>query len=279
MKPRVLVLRTAGTNCDLETVYAFQLAGADVERLHVQVLLDRARRLDEFHILVVPGGFSYGDDLGAGTVLANQLGTRLRSALEGFAADRRFVVGICNGFQVLVRLGILPGVEGGLGDKTVSLAENRSGLFEDRWVRLRIDTSLCPFLERGEILEMPVAHKEGRLVVRDPDVLESLRANDQIALRYVAAGASVGDAASASDPGYPANPNGSVEAIAGLTSPCGRILGLMPHPERHLRTLQHPDWTRRKAAGGVPSDDRGAGDGYRIFERAVRASGELTADS
>lgn len=268
MKPRVLVLRTAGTNCDLETVHAFQLAGADVERLHVQVLMDGARRLDEFHILVVPGGFSYGDDLGAGTVLANQLGTRLRSALEGFAADGRFVVGICNGFQVLVRLGILPGVEGGLGNKTVSLAENRSGLFEDRWVRLRVETSLCPFLESGEVLEMPVAHKEGRLVVRDPDVLESLRANGQIALRYVA----VGEEASMDDPGYPANPNGSIEAIAGLTSPCGRVLGLMPHPERHLRSLQHPNWTRRKAAGAIPSDDRSAGDGFRIFARAARAA-------
>lgn len=267
MSARVLVLRTAGINCDFETVHAFELAGAAVEKLHVHVLLDGTRRLDEFDILVVPGGFSYGDDLGAGTILANQLRTRLRDALENFVGDGRQVIGICNGFQVLVRLGILPGTTGRLDDRPVSLVENTSGLFEDRWVRLRVDTDRTHLLEGGEVLEMPVAHREGRLVVRDPEVLEMLRQNDQIALRYVGSGPAAGD------PGYPANPNGSVESIAGLVSPCGNVLGMMPHPERHLRSLHHPEWPRRKARQELPRPDWRRGDGYRIFERAVERAG------
>ncbi len=273
MTCRALVLRTAGTNCDLETAHALELAGAVAERVHVRALLDGGRRLDEFQILVLPGGFAYGDDLGAGTVLANQLRTRLRDALERFVADGRQVIGICNGFQVLVRLGVLPGAPGGIGEKEVSLVENESGRFEDRWVRLRAETSKCDLLERGEILEMPVAHAEGRLVVRDAELLEQLRENDQIALRYVD---SDNDAGGGADPGYPANPNGSVDAIAGLTSPCGNVLGLMPHPERNLRALHHPEWTRRRVAG-TTRDDWRLGDGYRIFARAVERAGSRAA--
>jgi phosphoribosylformylglycinamidine synthase len=259
-----LVLRTAGTNCDFETAHAFALAGAEAERLHVQVLLEGARRLDEFQILALPGGFSYGDDLGAGTILANKLRTRLRDALESFAAAGRLVLGICNGFQVLVRLGLLPGIDGE-ARKLVSLVENRSGLFEARWVRMRAQTERCPLLVKGEIIEAPVAHKEGRLVVRDADLLGLLKRQGQIALSYIPRAPGRENAA----PDYPDNPNGSIEAVAGLISPSGRVLGLMPHPERSLRRLHHPNWTR---AGAAPAaeDDWGAGDGFRIFERAVR---------
>lgn len=272
---RVLVLRTAGTNCDLETVQAFQLAGAEAERLHIKALIDSRRRLSEFQILAFPGGFSYGDDLGAGTVLANQIGTRLRDDLDRFVADRGYIMGICNGFQVLVRLGLLP-VPG--GPQSVSLVENESGLFEDRWVKLRVETASSPVLEKGDELEMPVAHKEGRLVFRDPAVLEEMKVWDQIAFRYISV--REGADADGSDPGYPDNPNGSTEAIAGIQSPCGRILGLMPHPERHLRTLHHPDWTRRASVGLAPGgDDWRQGDGFRIFERIVnRAADGMTND-
>ncbi len=267
MPVRVLVLRTAGTNCDFETANAFELAGGEAERLHAGALFSRARRLDEFHILAFPGGFSYGDDLGAGTVLANQLRARLREDLLRFIESGRLVIGICNGFQILVRLGVLPGLEG--NDKTVSLVENASGLFEDRWVRLRAETSNSPFLERGEVLELPVAHKEGRLVVRDRSLLEILRRNGQIACRYAGEGQEKGNAEG--DPGYPANPNGSLEAIAGLINPAGNVFGLMPHPERHLRRLHHPNWTRWAAGQArLPESDWRLGDGYRIFERAVK---------
>lgn len=263
MSVRVLVLRSAGTNNDLETVQAFQAAGATAERIHVQSLIDRKRRLDEFHILSLPGGFSYGDDLGAGTVLANQLRANLLGELQEFVASGRQVIGICNGFQILVRLGLLPVPGGG---KTVSLVENVSGHFESRWVRLRVATASSPILEADEILEMPVAHLEGRLVVASPEIYQGLVERDQIAFRYTDA------SDTREDPGYPHNPNGSIGAVAGLQSPCGRVLGMMPHPERHLRALHHPEWTRRRAAARPSGGDWTQGDGFRIFGRMVETA-------
>lgn len=269
---RVLVLRAAGTNCDEETAFAFRCAGATVERLHVGTLLRGERNLNEFSILVIPGGFSYGDDLGAGTVLANQIACHLRESVEHFVASGRLVLGICNGFQVLVRLGLVPGWEHDA--KSVSLVVNASGRFEDRWVDLRIDSAVCPFLvapdappESGspELIRLPVAHAEGRFVVRDPDVLARLREQGQVALTYVSPGAREGHATA-----YPANPNGSIEGIAGITNRQGNVLGLMPHPERFLRFLHDPAWTRRARAGGIPEGERKAGDGFRFFERALR---------
>ena len=172
---KVLVLRTAGVNCDEETAHAFRLAGGVVSVLHVGSLLRGEERLEEFDVLAIPGGFSYGDDLGAGTVLANQLRTRLAGDLHDFVDEGKLVIGICNGFQVLVRLGILPGWE---GDKAASLIENVSGKFEDRWIDLRVETDQCPFLDcKGEYgapcpryLRAPVAHREGRFFLRDPDL-------------------------------------------------------------------------------------------------------------
>jgi phosphoribosylformylglycinamidine synthase len=259
---RVLVLRSPGTNCDEETARAFALAGAEAERVHAGALIRRERRLEEFGILAFPGGFSYGDDLGAGTVLANRLRARLADDLRAFVASGRLVIGICNGFQVLVRLGLLPGWE---GEKAVSLIENASGKFEDRWVRLRVVTDGSPFLGgKGSVLRLPVAHREGRFVARDPEVLERLEAGGQVALRYAPA---EGEAA----PPYPENPNGSLAAIAGITNPRGNVLGLMPHPERHVRALHDPLWTRRAAGeGGIPEPEERSGDGFPLFERAVR---------
>lgn len=269
---RVLVLRAAGTNCDEETAFAFRCAGATVESLHVGTLLRGERQLDEFSILVIPGGFSYGDDLGAGTVLANQIACHLRESIARFVSAGRLVLGICNGFQVLVRLGLVPGWDDDA--KSVSLVANASGRFEDRWIDLRIDSEVCPFLvgpdapaQSGspQLIRLPVAHAEGRFVVRDPDVLSRLREQGQVALTYVSPGAREGFADT-----YPANPNGSVQGIAGITNRQGNVLGLMPHPERFLRLLHDPSWTRRVRAGGLPEGERSAGDGFRFFERAVR---------
>jgi phosphoribosylformylglycinamidine synthase len=293
---RVLVLKSAGINCDEETVHAFRLAGAqvggvEVELVHVGVLLARERRLREFDIFVVPGGFSYGDDLGAGTVLANQLRSRLDDDIAEFVEAGKLVLGICNGFQVLVRLGILPGWSD-TGGKQVSLIENRSGKFEDRWVRLRIESERSPFLagagrpEGGQraarCFRVPVAHKEGRFVARDPEVLERLEANGQVALRYCAAGVEPDERGEVPAAGgaYPANPNGSVRDIAGITNERGNVLGLMPHPERFVHALQDPTWTRCAAARGREKgepDRRGegedpgcGGEGFPFFVRAVR---------
>jgi phosphoribosylformylglycinamidine synthase len=271
---RVLVLRSAGTNCDEETAHAFSLAGGEVERLHAGALLRGERKLDEFHILTFPGGFSYGDDLGSGTILASKLRTRLAGDLKEFVASGRLVIGICNGFQVLVRLGLLPGWD---GEKVVSLVENRSGKFEDRWIHLRVDTDICPFLRPvasqarglgpGKRFRLPVAHKEGRFVAASTSVLDALKARRQIALTYVSGAR--GAQSEAFAPDYPQNPNGSWEGIAGITNPSGNVLGLMPHPERHLRALHDPTWTRRAVQEGLPADEERSGDGYAFFENAI----------
>ena len=261
--PQVLVLRAAGINCDEETAHAFRLAGAAVTVVHVGELVRGERQLSDFDALAVPGGFSYGDDLGAGTVLANQLRTRLGGDLHSFVDSGRLVLGICNGFQVLVRLGLLPGID---DDAAASLVVNQSGKYEDRWVHLRVDGERCPFLDGAResgVIRLPVAHREGRFVVRDEATLERLASQGQIALRYSeASGEPTAD--------YPANPNGSTGAIAGVTNPAGNVLGLMPHPERFLRFLHDPAWTRRVRSGGLPEDEVTAGDGFSLFASAVQ---------
>jgi phosphoribosylformylglycinamidine synthase len=265
MPPKALILRTAGINCDLETEFAFTSAGALAERVHVNRLIENPALLDGYQILCVPGGFSYGDDLGAGRVLAAQLVVHLRDRLRRFIDDGKLALGICNGFQVLVKTGLLPGpVEEKLGTdpslffaQTVTVTYNDSGRFEDRWVHLRSDSDHCIFLEKGEIVTLPIAHGEGKVIPTDAAHLAALRRLGRIALRYVGPDGS-------DSPPFPFNPNGSIDAIAGLTDSTGRVFGLMPHPERHLSGLQHPAWTRQ--AHGPAAE----GDGMRVFRRAVK---------
>ena len=252
MAPRALILRTAGTNCDEETDFAFRLAGAETEKLHVNVLRADPGRFETFDILAIPGGFSYGDDLGAGTVLANELITLLRPALEQFVDAGKRILGICNGFQVLVKTGLLPALP--RWDQQVTLTINDSDHFEDRWVYLKAPPNRCVLVEDDEFIYLPVAHAEGKFVTENEDILQQLRANGQIIYRYTD---------SRGEPGvYPCNPNGSIDDIAGICDPTGRVVGMMPHPERHCLPYHHPRWTREGLA------DRG--DGLRIFERAVK---------
>ena len=260
-RPRALVLRTAGTNCDAEAVHACELAGAEVERLHIHRLLADPTLLERYHLLILPGGFSYGDDIGGGRILANEIRHRLAEPFERFTIEGKLVLGICNGFQVLVKSGLLPGGVPG-PTPTVTLTHNDSNRFEDRWVYLKAVSDRCVFVERGEILYLPVAHAEGKFMTIDDDVTEQLRTNDQIAFVYTdAQGRTIG---------YPGNPNGSIHDIAGITSPNGRMLGLMPHPERHVSPYQHPSWTRRPPG---PNDE---GAGLAIFRRAMElAKAEL----
>ena len=251
--PKALVLRSAGTNCDRETEFALAQAGFAAERVHVFRLMENPALLDEVQFMVIPGGFSYGDDVAAGKILANQMLHRLADALNAFLAADKLVLGICNGFQVMIKAGILPWgtVAAGEAHRDATLAWNDCGKFEDRWVHLRADSDKCVFLTKGEILALPIAHGEGKFVTRDDAIGQRLRDDDQIAVRYVD---------SEGNPGpFPINPNGSIDDVAGICDPTGRAMGLMPHPERFVDVTHHPQWTR----GGI---DRA--DGRLLFDNA-----------
>ena len=239
-KPKALVLRAAGTNCDRETQYALELAGFEASRVHVFRLMEDPAALKEYQFLVIPGGFSYGDDVAAGKILANQMLHRLSDALNEFVAADRLVLGICNGFQVMLKSGLLPGahVSAEEANRDATLGWNDSGKFEDRWVHLSCDSDKCVFVPKGEVISLPVAHGEGKFIPRDDSMLQALRDGDQIALRYVDAAGSPG--------GYPVNPNGSVDDIAAVCDSSGRVMGLMPHPERFVDPTHHPRWTQSK---------------------------------
>lgn len=249
---RVLVLRAPGANCDAETQYAFRLAGAEADRIHINRLREAPSLLLRYQVLVVPGGFTYGDDVAAGRILANQLASFLGDALRKFRDSERLLLGICNGFQVLLKAGLLvPADEEG---PVATLAHNDCGTFEDRWVHLAVSSTRCPFLTGIERLYLPVAHGEGKFVCRHDWHLQGLLQTGQAVLRYVDAAGQPG--------GFPVNPNGSQGDIAGVCDPTGRVLGLMPHPERHVVPTQHPQWTRHGLAA--------EGDGLALFRNAVR---------
>ena len=251
---KAIVLRAAGINCDMETQYALELAGAKAARIHINRIIENKGLLNDYQIVVVPGGFSYGDDVAAGKILANQIVHHLFEPMRKFIEDGKLVLGICNGFQVLVKAGLLPGGELSGEEKCVTITYNDSGKFEDRWVYLEPQTERCVFIEAGRRIYLPIAHGEGKVVTKDEAALERLKAEEYVAFKYVDAGGSEGP--------YPVNPNGSTDSIAGLTDSTGRVLGLMPHPERFIRKTQHPHWTRIKEA-----ED---GDGMTIFTNAVR---------
>jgi phosphoribosylformylglycinamidine synthase len=263
MPPRCIVLRAPGTNCDGETVFAFERAGAQVALVHINRLLEQPKVLDQFQILCLPGGFSYGDDIASGRILANQIYHHLGDHLRSFRDAGKLVLGICNGFQVMIKCGLLLDEHPTEGPPA-TLDWNRSGKFEDRWVDLNTTSPKCVFLREIESMYVPVAHGEGRFVARSLSILEDLAQRQQIALRYTATpGQSDCNISVTGEPqvGYPANPNGSTADIAGICDTTGLVLGLMPHPERHLDRTNHPRWTRGE---GVES-----GDGLRLFQNAV----------
>ncbi|MDQ2717697.1 MAG: phosphoribosylformylglycinamidine cyclo-ligase [Chloroflexota bacterium] len=240
---RALVLRAPGINCDRETAHACHLAGFDTELVHINQLLRESEQLLAYDFLVIPGGFSYGDDLGAGTLLARNLTVHLGAQLQQFIDEGRPVLGICNGFQVLVRAGLLPGSV----SIPASLTSNASAQFECRWITLNVVPGPCIFTEGiTQAMALPVAHGEGQFVLADAGQVAVLRAQGQVPLVY-------------HDETYPANPNGSAGNIAGVCNLRGNVLGLMPHPERYVRALQHPQ--RHSTPGG---------DGLAIFKNAYR---------
>ncbi len=249
IKVKTLILRAPGTNCDAEAAFAFEQAGAQVDLIHVDELIRRQKSLDNYQIMAIPGGFTYGDDISAGRIMANELRLRLGDEIQKFVDDGRLILGICNGFQVLVKAGMLPKSRAEKA-QSLTLAGNDSGRFECRWVYLCTNkTSPCIFTRGIDIMYLPVAHGEGKVVIA-PRELEELN----VALCYAD---ETGDIRA----GYPHNPNGSVNNIAGICDVTGRIFALMPHPERFVRWTQHPRWTR--------DPRRDYGDGFRIFLNAV----------
>lgn len=257
MQPRVLILHADGTNRDLEAARAFELAGARPEIVHLNQLRAREKRWADYQILAIPGGFSYADTLGAGQLLALDLKVYLADEMREFVASGKLVIGICNGFQALVKAGLLPGPTEKQASATLTF--NAAGHFECRWVTLAPQSQSCVWTRGLELIECPVAHGEGNFVLRDAARLDTLRANNQIALTYARSDGSPAHGE------YPSNPNGSVADIAGICNPQGNVLGLMPHPEDHLVAYQHPRWTRGQHGRlGLP-----------LFENGVRHAAQL----
>ncbi len=247
---RACVVTGFGVNADGELALAFEMAGAQAARVHERDLADDPGLLERFQILAFPGGFSFGDHLGSGKVFATLFRRSLGESLERFTSRGGLVIGICNGFQALVKMGFLPDLSGSHAQE-VSLIHNDSGKFEDRWVRVRFEPG-CPCRWTGGLGEMdlPVRHGEGKFVVESPEVLSAIRSKGLAALRYTGEG-------------YPDDPNGSVDHIAGICDPTGRVFGLMPHPEAFLYPENHPEWTAGQIAEGA---------GLAIFRNGVRAA-------
>jgi phosphoribosylformylglycinamidine synthase subunit PurQ / glutaminase len=245
MKPTTLILRAAGTNCDVEAAYAFELAGARTLSVHINRILASPAILADCQILAFPGGFSYGDDIAAGKILANQIVHHLGDAVRSFIKAGKPVIGICNGFQVLVKTDLLPGPLAGQTGQTASLTNNDSGRFIDRWIQLLPRKSKCIWTKDLGPIDLPIAHGEGKFVPANDAVRKALHDHQQIALVYTNG-----------------NPNGSVDDIAGVCDSTGLVFGLMPHPERYVDPQQHYAWSSR---GPLPAE----GQGLQIFRNAV----------
>lgn len=255
MQPSALILTGFGINCDHETARAFEMAGAKADRVHLNDLAEDPGRLADYQILAIPGGFSFGDDVASGRILANRLRYRLGGPLKEFVAAGKLVIGICNGFQVMVKMGLLPLFEGDFAQE-VTLTHNNSSRYDNRWVNLKVDgASKCVWLRGIDSLEVPVRHGEGKFIPRDDATLQRLRDQGQVVVRYALKDGSPAQGA------FPANPNGSTDDIAGICDPSGRIFGLMPHPEAFLNRTNHPRWTRES----LPEE----GAGLKIFQNAV----------
>lgn len=251
MSVKAVILRTAGTNCDQETAHALKLAGAQAEAIHINQFISGKRKLDEFQILIIAGGFSYGDDIAAGKVLANELRSKLGVELSAFIAKGKIVIGICNGFQVLVKTGYLPG--DGKERQTATLAGNDSGRFQCHWTRMEREDSACGWLNQTDAeWDLPIAHGEGKFWPQDAKSLAALEKNKQVIFRYKGS-----------------NPNGSAHRIAGVCNAKGNVVGLMPHPERHVQRTQHPEWTRMEKKSADPV-------GLQFFKAAVNFAERLS---
>ena len=267
--PKALVLTGFGLNCDWETTHALELAGAEAHRVHINQLvigeqIGEIARLEDYQIFAFIGGFSWGDDHGAGIIFATKLLYNIGEDILRFIEEGNLVIGICNGFQAMVNVGLLPGFDGDYRSRTVALIGNDCGNFRDQWVHLKVETdSPCVFTRGLEYLELPVRHGEGKFYAEE-SVINDLEERNQVVVRYAD---SEGNSANGS---YPENPNGSMNDIAGICDSTGRVFGLMPHPEAYNHWTNHPNWTvfkERYRRGGEPYPQEGYG--IQIFRNAV----------
>lgn len=260
-KPKAIILSGYGLNCEEETAFAFKLAGAEADIVHINDLISDKKKLNQYQILTLPGGFSYGDDTGSGNAYANRLKNHLWEELKSFVKKDKLIIGICNGFQIMVHLGLLPALNGDYSQRQVSLTNNDSARYTVRWVDLKV-LNKSPWLKDINRLSLPIAHGEGKFFATD-EILENLKKEKQIALKYIS-----GKICNYQN--LEANPNGSLDNIAGITDKSGRIFGLMPHPERAIFFHHLPNWPLLKEkylreGKKLPQ----YGQGLQIFKNAV----------
>ena len=264
-KINALVLSGYGLNCEAETAYTFEQAGAHAHRVHINDLINGVVSLDQFQIMAFIGGFSWGDDHGAGVVQSVRMRTKIGDRLISFIEQGNLIIGICNGFQCLVNLGLLPGINGDYKSRSVALTYNDCGNFRDDWVHLQVNaTSPCIFTKELTHLEFPIRHGEGKFYT-DPSIYQTLADNNQIVLRYAKPD---GNPAKGE---FPYNPNGSIEDIAGICDTTGRVFGLMPHPEAYNHWTNHPEWTikKEKVKRGAVKQVETVTPGVKLFKNAV----------
>lgn len=253
-EPHVLVLRAAGVNCNEETAYAFEVAGATTKQVHINALLENPNIINDFGAVALPGGFSYGDDISAGRVLAVELDTRLGDVLRGLLGRGGLILGICNGFQALIKSGLLSGPQTEAKSDSATLVENECHHYIDRWVTLKLNSKKSLFVAKDDIIDLPIAHAEGRFMTSNETVLDEMAKDNRIVLEYLTE--------ESENATFPGNPNGSQRNVAGICDSTGQVLGLMPHPERFIFPWQHPHWTRNKSRENC--------DGMSLFHNAVK---------
>ena len=258
LQPRILILRAPGTNCDEETAFAFESAGGRPEVVHLNRLLESPQYATDSQILCIPGGFSYGDDVAAGRIFANQIRHHLSEVLQDFRTAGKLILGICNGFQVLIKSGLLDSNDE--QGPAASLTWNDSGRYSARWVGLETCGDRCVFLSGIDQIFLPIAHAEGKFMARDEQCFAQFKDAGQLVLHYAKGAGSLLENPEEDVHDY--NPNGSMGDVAGMCDKSGRVFGLMPHPERFIDPMQHPQWTRLK----TPPE----GVGLKLFQNAVR---------
>lgn len=267
MKPKVIVMAGYGINCEEETQFLFEKAGAEAEVVHINDLIDGHKKISDYQMMAFPGGFAHGDDTGSGNAYANKLRHNLWDDVAKFVEEDKLVIGICNGCQIISNLGLVPGFEGNYGEREVALMWNATARYECRWVDIKVQSEKCVWTRGIDTIRCPVSHGEGRFFMKE-DVLNKLKDGDQVAFRYVdEKGAFAGGA-------FPVNPNGAVDDIAAICDPSGRILAVMPHPERNWTFYNQNDWTLIKEKAereSVALPDEGQG--MRLFRNAVEYFG------